>query len=850
MMIATLRGLLGRKLRTVLTALAIVLGVAMVGGSYILTDSISKAFDSIFASSYTKTDAVISGKALTDESTGGATVPASLLTRVRNTPGVGAAAGEIFNLNSSSDEAKLLDRHGKVVTGNGSPTFGFGIDPAQPRFSPLQLTSGRWAAAPGEVVIDASSAAKYRYRVGDTIGVEVGGPLRRFAVVGVAKYGNVSSIGSATFAIFDVNVARQLLHKHGFDTIAVAASSGVSGAELVKRLAAVVPANAQVRSGQEQAKEDKKGVASFVAFIRYALLAFGLVALFVGAFVIFNTLSITVAQRMREFATLRTLGASRRQILRAVIVEAVVVGLVASLLGLATGFGLAEGLTALFAALGLDLPRTGLVFAPRTAVVAIGLGTAVTLIAGLLPALRATKVPPIAAVREGAALPKGRLARHSLPIGLVLVAASCASIGFGLFVHGPSIATHLATVLGGVLTLFVGVSITASRLVPTLARVVGKTVSSTGGVAGRLARQNAVRNPGRTAATASALMIGLALVACLSVFTKGLLDSHSVAVQHQLNVDYVTVSQNGFSAMPVSVGKAIAQAPGVQVASSVRSERSKFDGANIDVSGVDPSTIASVYRFDWTQGSDASIGSLSGGEAVVRGPWAKKQGLAVGDAFTLRTPGGKPVRLRVAALYKPAKLDELLGDVLIAQKTFDRTFEQPGDAFTFVHASNPAGLRATLAAYPDTQLLTAQQFANSRAKNLKSIIELVYVLLALSVIVSLFGMVNTLVLSVFEQTREIGMLRAVGLTRRQTRRMIRRESIITALIGATLGISLGVGLALALTRALSNQGVTFSVPVLSIAVFTLVAVTAGTLAAILPARRASRLNVLAALQYE
>jgi len=385
--------------------------------------------------------------------------------------------------------------------------------------------------------------------------------------------------------------------------------------------------------------------------------------------------------------------------------------------------------------------------------------------------------------------------------------------------------------------------------VPPLARVVGKTVSSTGGVAGRLAQQNAMRNPGRTAATASALMIGLALVTCMSAFSKGLLNSQSTDVKRQLNVDYVAVSQSG-TPMPIGVGQAIARTPGVQVASSVRSERALLGTSNIDVSGIDPATITSVYRFTWTRGSDVAVRSLRGTDAIVRGPWATQHGLAVGDAFTLRTPAGRQLMLRVAALYKPAKLDELLGNVLIPQATFDGAFASPGDTYTFVRTSSADALRATLNTYPDTRLLTPQKFAASRLGNLKSILDLVYVLLALSVIVSLFGMVNTLVLSVFERTREVGMLRAVGLTRRQMRRMVRRESIITALIGASLGIPLGLGLAFALTQALSMQGVTFSLPIEGIAIFTLVAVGAGTLAAILPARRAARLNVLAALQYE
>jgi putative ABC transport system permease protein len=848
----SLRGLFGRKLRTILTSLAIVLGVAMVSGGYVLTDSISKAFDTIFAASYDQTDAVISGKSLTDYSNGGrATVSRELLERVRSTPGVAAAAGSIFDLNSNADQAKIIDKNGKVVEGGGNPTFGMGVDPKQPRFNPLKLTSGHWASGAGEVVIDETTATRYDFAVGDPIKVAIGGPVRSFTLAGIARYGDVSSIGGATFAIFDVDVAQQFLHKRGYDAISVAAADGVTKNELVQKLEAVAPSNAQVKTGDQQANEDKKGVSTFIKIIRYALLGFGGIALFVGGFVIFNTLSITVAQRTRELATLRTLGASRRQVLRSVVLEAFAIGLLASVIGLAVGYGLAFGLAQLFAALNLDMPRTTMVLSPRTIAVSVGMGTIITVLAGLFPALRATNVPPISAVREGATLPKGRFSKYTFRVALAVTALSVASLTYSLFANDVPLKMRLAAMVGGVLFLFIGVAMSASRLVKPIASVIGRPVARTGGIAGRLARENAVRNPGRTASTAAALMIGLALVTFVAAFGKGLIDSDKTAVEQQLNnVTHVVVSTSGWTPLPTTIGTAVQKSPAVEAASSVRYDRARFGVENIDVAGVDPGTIASLYRFDWAEGGDEIVQGLTAKDAVVRKTWAEDQGLAVGDTFSIRTPSAQKLTLRVAGLYQPADFDALLGQVVITQQAFDASFEHSADVYTFVRTSNASALATTLKSYPDARVLTEQKFVADRTKDFKSMLNLLYGLLALSVIVSLFGMVNTLALAVFERTREIGMLRAVGLTRRQARRMIRRESIITALIGASLGIPLGLGLAALVTHSLSSYGVTFSFPLGAIAIFTSIAVWAGTLAAILPARRAGKLNVLAALQYE
>jgi putative ABC transport system permease protein len=853
MLRVSLRGLLGRKLRTVLTAFAVVLGVAMVGGAFILTDTISKAFDDIFASSYKQTDAVVSGKSTTDYSNSGkALVSQQVLDAVRRLPQVRAAAGEIFDLNSNANQAKLLDKNGKVITSSGNPTFGAGVDPAYPQFNPLKLVSGTWATEPWQVVIDKESADGHGFQVGDSINIEVGGPVRSFRLVGIAKFGDVGSLGGATFAVWDVQTAQKLLDKpDGFDAVSIQAAPGVSTEKLVQAVRAVAPtATTSVRTGDEQAKEDKQGVSGFLTVIRWVLVGFGGLALFVGGFVIFNTLSITVAQRTRELATLRTLGASRRQVRRSVLLEALVIGFGSSLVGLAVGFGLAKGLAALLAAFSLDLPKTHTIVAARTIVVSLAMGTIVTVVAGVAPAFRATRVAPIAAVREGFVPPRGRLARRMPQISGFVLAVSVLAVAWGLWGPGGSSTLRIVAFAGGALGLFLGVALIASRLVKPLAAVVAIPAGRIGGVAGRLARDNALRNPARTANTAAALMIGLALVTFVAVLAKGFKASDAHAVNRQVSADYVVQSQSQWQGLPTAVGNAVARVPGVDVASAMRYERAKAFGGNIDAYGVDPTTIDRLFSFDWKQGSNASLRQLDGNGAVVHDTFADKHDLRVGSAFTLTTPAARPVHLVVKGVYASSKLDSLIGDVAISQNTFDRNFQTPRDQYVFVDAASSDRLERAVKRFPDARVLTHGEFVKSRTKDMDNVLSLLYALLGLSVIVSLFGMVNTLVLAVFERTREIGMLRAVGLSRRQTRRMIRHESIITALIGAALGLPVGVFLAAAVIHKLSKYDVTFSVPVVSLVVFAWVAVLAGIGAAVFPARRAARLNVLAALQYE
>src|SRR4051812_35231916 len=432
MIAVALKGLAGRKVRALLTALAVVIGVMMVSGTLVLTDTIQKGFDGVFTASYEKTDAVIAGKEIVKGSqSGAAMVPASLLQKVRALPEVAAAGGTIAP--APSNKAEIFGRDGKPIGSSDAPQFGLGHDASLPQFSPLRLTTGRWPAGPRQVALDAGTAADQHFKVGDTVAVSTLGAKRRYEVTGIATFGAVNSLGNATMAIWDLRTAQALLDKKGrFDGISIAAKAGTSGDELLRAVRPLVPASLEVKDAAQQAAADADETNVIVNAIRYFLLGFGAIALFVGGFVIFNTLSITVAQRTREFATLRTIGASRRQVLRSVVLETLVIGLLASLAGLLLGLGLARGLRSVFGRVGLSLPGGGTVVAPRTVIVSLAVGMLITLVAGLAPAVRATRVPPIHSVTEGSAVAPSHLSAHASAIAVGLLVLAAAVLAYGL----------------------------------------------------------------------------------------------------------------------------------------------------------------------------------------------------------------------------------------------------------------------------------------------------------------------------------------------------------------------------------------------------------------------------------
>jgi putative ABC transport system permease protein len=849
------RGMLSRRLRTALTALAIVLGVAMISGTYVLTDSIDQAFERIFADIRKGSNAVITGETAFDVSEGsGVAAPTfeeSLLDEVRALPGVAVAEGSV-----DSDATQLIGDDGKAVVYGGAPNLGFSIADGDSVFNPLMLTEGDWPG-PDEIAIDRTTASKEGFELGEEIGVQAEGPIERLTLAGIFEFSSGLSLGGSTLAGFDLPTAQRLMRKEGrLDEIAVASKPGVTDTQLVGQIQAILPPGAQVKTAGEQAQADAADTNEFITFLQGFLLAFGGIALFVGAFVIANSLSITIAQRTRELATLRTLGASRRQILGSIVVEALVLGVVASVVGLFLGLLLAKGLFRLFDAVGFTLPNTGLVFLGRTVVVALLAGILVTVLASLRPAMRATRVPPIAAVREGAELPPGRFARFR-GLGAALTAVvGFAALLYGLFGSGLDTTQVLIWMGVGALLIFLGVALFSSRLVRPLARLVGWPAARFGGASGALARDNARRNPQRTGSTAAALMIGLALVTLVATLAAGIVQTFRGAVDDLWKTsdsDYGITAQNNFSPIPADAANAAAEAPGVVAVMNVRTGQVRVNDETIFATGVDP-TARELIILKWKDGSQEVFANLGSDGAFVDDGYADDNDLKVGSLIGVTFPSGSAALFTIKGIFDPPTGGSPFGNVTISTEAWDENVENPRNLYSFVAMrgdvtpENTAALEDALAEFPNAKVQTREEFIDNQISALSSVLNILYVLLALSIVVSVFGIVNTLVLTVFERTREIGMLRAVGMTRRQVRNMIRHESVITALIGAVIGIVLGIVLAALLIARV--EFIDFVFPTVQVGVFVVAAILVGVIAAIFPARRAAKLDPLQAISYE
>jgi putative ABC transport system permease protein len=823
----------------------------LMAGGYVFTDTINASFDDIFNEALQGTDVTItSAEIVEQDNVEPPPFDASLLRRVRSVDGVAAAEGSISSL------GQILDRDGDPIGSEFAPKFIFSA--ASPRFDPLTYVEGHAPRNANEAAVDESTADRGDLDLGGTVGVAGEAPLKDYRIAGLTRLGETSTGGSASVAL-TLPEAQRVAGKRGeLDGISVAAADGVSPEALRDRLRDALPPTVRVETGQESAERQSEEIRSDLSFLTIALTVFAGVALVVGGFLIFNTFSITIAQRIRELGLLRTLGASRGQLLRSVLVEAGAIGLAGSLLGVAGGIGLAYGIRALFKAFGADLPSTGTVLEVRTVIVALVVGMVVTLLSALAPALRATRVSPMAALLE-AELPASRRRGRLLQIlALVLIAAGVAMTCLGLFGGIDEAGSAAGLIGGGAAAVLFGVSLISPRLVRPLASLTGRPIERLRGLTGRLARENAMRKPGRTAATAAALMIGLALVTFVTVFAAGITGSVNAAIDETYTSDLVIQNTDGFSPFPAETTRAVRSEPGVELATPVVQSTASVRGAGDSerVAGVDPREIDRVVDFDWVQGSDDTVRSLGPRDAVIDDAWAEDHGFGVGDELSVLTPSDKHVTYTVRGIVQDDA--ELTGSFMLTEQALSRDFDEDRPTQTLVDVAGGDDVGAvqdridTLLEerFPAAEVLTLDELKDQREQEVQGLALLIYALLSLAVIVSLFGIVNTLALSIHERTRELGLLRAVGMTRRQVRRVIRYEAVITAVIGAILGMVLGVAFAALISVPLADEGFTLSYPIVELVVLLALAALAGVLAAIGPARRASRLDVLEAVAYE
>jgi putative ABC transport system permease protein len=821
-------------------------------GTYVLTDTINKSFDEIFEESLRSTDVSVSSRESTSEDdVAPPSFSASLLDRARRVEGVEAAAGQIFS------PARFVDRKGDPIGNRFAPNFVVSVMPD--RFTPVTYVEGRKPRTRREAALDSQTAKRGKLEVGETLRVAGERAVTRYRIVGLTRLGDTSFGGAATAALVLPEAQRVTSKRGELDQLAIAAADGVREDELRRRVDRALPPAVLVETGKQAADRQSKDIAEDLGFLKIALLVFGGVAVFVGAFLIFNTFSITVAQRVREFGMLRTIGASRRQVLGSLFFEAAVTGGLGAALGVPGGIGAARGLNELFKAFEIDLPNTGTVLQTRTVLLGVGIGLAVTFAAALGPALRATRVSPIAALREGELDTGERRSRRLLATSLLLGLGGVVLMCVGLFGGIESSDSAAGMIGAGAAALLLGVSLFSPRLVRPVAAVVGRPLAALRGITGRLARENSVRKPGRTAVTAAALMIGLALVVFVTVFAAGISSSVSNAIDRNFQGDLVLQNIDGFSQISRRAGVEADRVRGVETRSSLSFAGGRMrapKSETIRMSSVDPQTVNEVLTLDWREGSRTLLSRLGRRDAVMDEASARSAGIAVGDRVRIRTPIEKEPVYVVRGTVKDNA--DLVGDVLVTERSLRRLFGTRSPSITFLKlrpgvdagAVQRRVARRVEKRYPTVQVLNQTELKDKQEEQINQLVAMLYLLLALAVIVSLFGIANTLTLSIHERTRELGLLRTVGMSRSQVRRVVRYEAVITALIGALLGLVMGVVFAALMSRPLSEEGFELSYPIGTLVLLLVLAALAGVVAAIWPARRASRVDVLEALAYE
>jgi putative ABC transport system permease protein len=836
----TLRGLFAHKLRLALTALAIVLGVTFISGTFVLTDTLNNTFSSLFTSVYSKIDFQVRGVAQfgSGESATRNPLSESVLARVRSVPGVSAAYGQVEGY------AQFVARDGKPVPSTVG-TIGLGWD-TNPQISSLHLVSGNPPTTSDDVVMDASTAKNYGFSVGQQVRILSASShaAQTFTITGIAQFGTADNLAGATLAAFTLPTAQRLVGETGlFDFIDVIARPGADKAAVQRSIARVLPSDAEVVTGQTVINEEQTTVSQALSSLNTVLLIFALISLFVGAFTIFNTFSIIVGQRTRELALLRVVGASRGQVLRSVLGEAAIVGFVSSAIGVALGVAAAIGLKALLGGFGASLPSGSLTFEPRTAIVGLAVGTLVTVVSAIGPARNAVRIPPVAALTDRATDDAGSSpTRRRLFSGAALAVLGVLLLGLGL--SKPVV----ALVGAGAVCIFVGVAMLAPAIARPLSGLLGRPLAALLGTPGWLGRENSMRSPSRTAQTASALMVGLALVSAMAVFGASYSESATSSVDQAISADLL-ISVNGSGQLSDSVPTAAAAVPGVTATNTVYRDQFEFRSTLTTLTGVTAQNLADTVILRMKSGSAAA---LAQGELLVDSTTAAKDHLAVGDTAPIRFAYTGATTIRIGGIYQS---NALIGSYLVSAPYFLAHFRQESPAAVLVSTNGSPGVDAAvtraLTPFPTVQVQTRAQFQQSEISQVNQLLGLVYALLALAVLIALIGIVNTLMLSVLERTREIGLLRAVGMRRPQVRTMIRSEAVILATFGAVIGIVIGTLMGLALVSSLRQQGLTeTSVPWLRLVEFLILAAILGLVAASWPARRAARLDVLAAIAAE
>jgi putative ABC transport system permease protein len=831
----TIKGMLAHKLRLALTALAIVLGVTFISGTFVLTDTLHNTFSVLFSSVYQKIDFQVRGDPQLGSSGANAVrneLPESLQATIRRVPGVAAADGGVEGY------AQFVARDGKPIATGGAPALGVSFDTDQ-QLSSLRIIAGGPPVTSDDVVIDAGTASKYGFTVGQRVRILSAAPVRMFTITGIAEFGSAGNLAGASLAAFTLPTAQAVVQEPGqFDDINVVTVPGASKPAVQRAIAAVLPAGVQVVTGQTVINENTAAISQDLSFFSTALLVFAFISLFVGGFTIFNTFSITIGQRTRELALLRVIGASRRQVFRSVLAEAAITGLVSSVIGLGLGVLAALGLEALLRGFGTTLPTGSLVFEPRTVLVGLAVGVGVTVIAAVRPARSAVRIPPVAALSDRQSDGDVSLRRRFFwGAGVALAGAVLLAIGLAK----PAIALVGVAAAG----IFTGVAMLSPAIARPLSSVIGRPLARVLGEPGKLGRENSMRSPRRTAQTASALMVGLALVAAISVFGASLSKSTTSSAEQAISANLI-VSASGTGELSDSAAAKASAAPGVTATTTVY--RSQFEVRNTlaTLTGVSTGHLAGTLILRMSTGTSAALGH---GELLIDSTTATSKHLSVGDTLPVTFARTGSSTLRVGGIYQA---NALIGSYLVSAGFFTSHFssQPPGALLLRTNGSSTVNdaVTSALAAYPNVQVQTRAQFEQAQTASVNQLLGLVYALLALAVLIALIGIVNTLMLSVFERTREIGLLRAVGMKRRQVRTMIRSEAVILAIFGAIIGIIIGTGMGIALVSSLKQQGITNTVvPYSNLVIFLVIAALLGLIAASWPARRAARLDILTAI---